>query len=54
MDIYKHYEISVIIVKIIEGINIGCIGLIRSYPDFSSIAPALKKLYEKNVFRIKL
>ena len=43
-QIYDYYDVSSKVVEIIEGKNVGSLGLIRSYIDFSSLASVLPKL----------
>ena len=50
-QIYNYYDVSSKVVEIIEGKNVGCFGLIRSYTDFSSLASVLPKLRENRRFQ---
>ena len=50
-QIYHYYDVSSKVVDIIEGRNVGCLGLIRSYTDFSSLASVLPKLRENRRFQ---
>ena len=51
-QIYKYYYASSKVVEIIEGKNVGSLGLIRSYTDFSSLASVLPKLRENSRFGV--
>ena len=50
-QIYNYYDVSSKVVEIIEGKNVGCLGLIRSYNDFSSLASVMPKLRENKRFQ---
>ena len=50
-QIYNYYDLSSKVVEIIEGKNVGCLGLIRSYNDFSSLASVMPKLRENKRFQ---
>ena len=50
-QIYNDYNVSSKIVEIIEGKNVGCLGLIKSYTDFSSLSSVLPKLRENKMFQ---
>ena len=50
-QIYNDYNVSSKIVEIIEGKNVGCLGLIKSYTDFSSLSAVLPKLRENKMFQ---
>ena len=50
-QIYNYYDVSSKVVDIIEGRNVGCLGLIRSYTDFSSLASVLPKLRRDRRFQ---
>ena len=51
-QIYNYYDVSSKVVGIIEGKNVGSLGLIRSYTDFSSLASVLPKLRENSRFGV--
>jgi len=50
-QIYDYFDVSSKVVEIIEGKNVGSLGLIRSHTDFSSLALILPKLRETRRFR---
>ena len=50
-QIYVHHDVSSKVVDIIEGKNVGCLGLIRSFTDFSSLASVLTELRGNSRFR---
>ena len=50
-QIYNYYDVSSKVVEIIEGKNVGCLGLIRSYTDFSSLASVVPKLRANKRFQ---
>ena len=50
-QIYHYYDVSSKVVEIIEGHNVGCLGLIRSYTNFSSLASILPSLRENRRFQ---
>ena len=50
-QIYVHHDVSSKVVDIIEGKNVGCLGLIRSFTDFSSFASVLPKLRGNSRFQ---
>ena len=50
-QIYVHHDVSSKVVDIIEGKNVGCLGLIRSFTDFSSLASVLPKLRGNSRFQ---
>ena len=47
-QIYNYYDVSSKVVEIIEGKNVGFLGLIRSYTDFSSLVSVLPKRRENS------
>ena len=50
-QVYNSSDVSSKVVEIIEGRNIGCLGLIKSYTDFSSMASVLQELKENRNFQ---
>ena len=50
-QIYVYHDVSSKVVDIIEGKNVGCLGLIRSFTDFSSLACVLTELRGNSRFR---
>ena len=50
-QIYNYYNVSSKSVEIIEGKNVGCLGLIRSYTDFSALGFVSTKLRENKRFQ---
>ena len=51
-QIYNYYDVSSKVVGIIEGKNVGSLGLIRSYTDLSSLASVLPKVRENSRFSV--